>query len=47
LVQTAEVDPDSGEFLYDEEEQLRVRDSGVLLRWDEVEYLAVPSIDFA
>jgi hypothetical protein len=39
LVQTAEVDPDSGEFLYDEEEQLRVRDSGVLVRWDEVEYL--------
>jgi len=39
LVQTAEVDPDSGEFLYDEGEQLRVKDSGVLLRWDEVEYL--------
>jgi hypothetical protein len=39
LVQTAEVDPDTGEFLYDEDEQLRVRDSGVLLRWDEVEYL--------
>lgn len=38
LVQTAEVDPDTG-VLYDEEEQLRVRDSGVLLRWDEVEYL--------
>ena len=39
LVQTAEVDPDSGEFLYDEQDRLRVRDSGVLLRWDEVEYL--------
>jgi hypothetical protein len=39
LVQTAEVDPDSGEFLYDGEERLRVRDPGVLLRWDEVEYL--------
>ena len=39
LVQTAEVDPDTGEFLYDEKEQLLVRDSGVLLRWDEVEYL--------
>lgn len=39
LVQTAEVDPDTGEFLYDEEDQLRVRESGVLLRWDEVEYL--------
>jgi hypothetical protein len=38
LVQTAEVDPESGEFLY-EEDQVRVRDSGVLLRWDEVEYL--------
>jgi hypothetical protein len=39
LVQTAEVDPDSGEFRYDEDERLRVQDSGVLLRWDEVEYL--------
>lgn len=39
LVQTAEVDPDSGEFLYDGEDRLRLRDSGVLVRWDEVEYL--------
>lgn len=39
LVQTAEVDPDSGAFLYDNEDQLRLRDFGVLLRWDEVEYL--------
>ena len=39
MVQTVEVDPDTGEFLYDEEEQLQVRDSGVLLRWNEVEYL--------
>jgi hypothetical protein len=38
FVQTAEVDPETGEFLY-EGDQLRVRDSGLLLRWDEVEYL--------
>jgi hypothetical protein len=34
-----EVDPDTGEFLFDDDGDPRLRGSGILIRWDEVEYL--------
>jgi hypothetical protein len=39
LVQTYEVDPDSGEFLSDDEGGVVELDRGILVRWSEVEYL--------
>ncbi|MGH3034946.1 MAG: DUF6338 family protein [Gaiellaceae bacterium] len=39
LTWTAEVDPSSGAFAFDEHERVVLRDSGVLIRWEEVEYL--------
>lgn len=39
LVQTAEVDPASGRFLFDDDGSIKLRESSVLIRWDEVEYL--------
>jgi len=39
LATTAAVDPGTGEFLFDDEENVRLQDGGLLVRWDEVEYL--------
>lgn len=39
LVQTAMVDPIDGSFLFDAEDEVRVLDSSLLIRWDEVEFL--------
>jgi hypothetical protein len=39
LVETVEVDPDNGEFVYGEDGRPRLRGSSLLLRWAEVEYL--------
>jgi hypothetical protein len=39
LVETVEVDPDTGEFVLTEEGDPVWRDSGILIRWSEVEYL--------
>jgi hypothetical protein len=39
LVEAVEVDPDTGEFLFDDQGDPRLRGSGILIRWDEVEYL--------
>jgi len=39
LVEVVEVDPDTGEFMFDEEGEPWLRGSGILIRWDEVEYL--------
>jgi hypothetical protein len=39
LVEAIEVDPESGEFLLDEEGEPVLRGSGILVRWNEVEYL--------
>ncbi|MGH2539374.1 MAG: DUF6338 family protein [Actinomycetota bacterium] len=39
LGRLAEVDPYSGVFLFDESGQIRMRSSGILIRWDEVQYL--------
>ena len=34
-----EVDPDTGEFTVDEDSDIPLRPGGLLVRWDEVEYL--------
>ncbi|MDQ3981580.1 MAG: DUF6338 family protein, partial [Actinomycetota bacterium] len=39
LVQTAEVDPGTGQFLFHEDGSIKLRESSVLIRWHEVEYL--------
>jgi hypothetical protein len=39
LGDTAEVDPDSGEFLLDADGDPRMTGSAILIRWDQVEYL--------
>ena len=39
LVETVEVDPDTGAFALTEEGDPVWRDSGILIRWSEVEYL--------
>ncbi|TMK84440.1 MAG: hypothetical protein E6G40_05045 [Actinobacteria bacterium] len=39
LVEAVEVDPDTGEFLFDDEGDPKLRGSGILIKWDEVEYL--------
>jgi hypothetical protein len=39
LVEAIEVDPESGDFLLDEQGEPTLRGSGILVRWDEVEYL--------
>lgn len=39
LATTAAVDPETGEFVLDESGQAQLQDGGVLVRWDEVEYL--------
>lgn len=39
LVEAIEVDPESGDFLLDQEGEPSLRGSGILVRWDEVEYL--------
>jgi hypothetical protein len=39
LVEAAEVDPETGEFLFDEDDQPLLRGSGILIRWEEIEYL--------
>jgi hypothetical protein len=39
LVEAAELDAETGEFLFDEDGDPLLRGSGILIRWDEVEYL--------
>ena len=39
LAEQAEVDPDTGDFLADEQGNVKLLDRGLLIRWDEVEYL--------
>jgi hypothetical protein len=39
LAAAAEIDPDTGQFQFDEEGQVRMRESGILVQWDQVEYL--------
>jgi hypothetical protein len=39
LAAAAEIDPDSGRFQFDEDGQVRMRGSGILVQWDQVEYL--------
>lgn len=39
LVETMDVDPNTGEFVIDEEGRPMRRGSGILVRWSEVEYL--------
>ncbi len=39
LLHRVEVDPDSGAWKYDGDGQIALRESGLLLRWDEVEFL--------
>jgi len=39
LVEAIEIDPQSGEFLLDTEGEPILRGSGILVRWEEVEYL--------
>jgi hypothetical protein len=39
LAEEAEVDPQTGDFLVDEQGKVRLLDRGLLVRWDEVEYL--------
>ena len=36
---TAMIDPDNGAFAYDDDGGIQTLDGGLLLRWDEVEYL--------
>jgi hypothetical protein len=38
-LEAAEVDPDIGEFEFDDKDQPVLRGSSILIRWDEVEYL--------
>jgi len=44
LVDMAEVDPETGEFALDEDGDLVVRSSGILIRWEEVEYLELVDV---
>lgn len=39
LGEAAEVDPDSGQFQFDDAGNVRMRESGILVQWDQVEYL--------
>lgn len=39
LVETVEIDPETGEFVYDDSGEPVPRGSGILVRWSEVEYL--------
>jgi len=39
IAEAAEVDPDSGEFVFDASGNPRLRGSALLVRWNEVEYL--------
>jgi hypothetical protein len=39
LAEQAEVDPETGDFLADEQGNVKLLDRGLLIRWDEVEYL--------
>lgn len=39
LGRIAEIDRETGAFLFDEAGQARMRSSGILIRWDEVQYL--------
>ena len=39
LWRLAEVDPESGAFQFDETGQIRMTSGGILIRWDEVQYL--------
>jgi hypothetical protein len=39
LVEAIEVDPESGEFVLDKEGEPMLRGSGILVQWNEVEYL--------
>jgi Family of unknown function (DUF6338) len=39
LAAVAEVDPESGQFEFDETGRVLLRESGVLIRWEEIEYL--------
>lgn len=39
LATTAEVDPETGAFLFDDDGQVRLQDGGLLVRWEEIEYL--------
>lgn len=39
LAATVQVDPETGDWLYDDDGQLVLSDGGLLLKWDDVEYL--------
>lgn len=39
LVQTTEVNPENGRFLFNEDGSIKLRESSLLVRWEEVEYL--------
>jgi hypothetical protein len=39
LVTAVDIDPETGEFLLDDEKNARLGSGGLLIRWDEVEYL--------
>lgn len=39
LVRTVRVDPDTGAFLYDEDGRLQLMEAGILVRWEEMEFL--------
>jgi hypothetical protein len=39
LGRVAEVDPESGEFLFDDHGNVRMTGSGILIQWDQVKYL--------
>jgi Family of unknown function (DUF6338) len=39
LAEQAEVDPETGDFLVDEHGRVKLLDRGLLVRWEEVEYL--------
>jgi hypothetical protein len=39
LATVAEVDPNTGEFLFDPAGNVRLQSGGLLVRWAEVEYL--------
>lgn len=39
LARVAEVDPESGAFQFDDEGLVRMKGSGILIQWDNVEYL--------
>ncbi len=39
LARGVELDPDTGEFLFDESGSVRLGAGGLLVRWDEIEYL--------